>query len=84
MKTLIKRTYALPSDVLEEFERHVAPGKRGVAVAQALREWTQEREREALRADIDEGLREMAEIYRETEQEFHPLEEEVDRHFHTK
>lgn len=37
------------------------------------------RHEEALRQNITEGCREMWEVYVDTEQEFHPLEEEVAR-----
>ena len=79
---MTKRTYLLPDDVLAEFEAQIPAGKRGSAVAAALREWLDEKRREKLRAEIEEGLREMAEIYLETEREFHALEEEVDRKLH--
>jgi hypothetical protein len=76
---LAKRTYALPSDTIERFEEVVGPGKRSAVVAQLVAEWLAEREREALRRDIEEGCREMWEIYLETAQQWGPLDAEVDR-----
>lgn len=77
--SLLKRTYALPPDTLESFERAVAPGRRSPVIATLLRQWLEEQERERLRREVIEGCREMAEVYLEVEQEFHPLEEEVHR-----
>ena len=76
---LLKRTYALPPETLEQFEQEVAPGKRSAVIADLLREWLDERRREQLRREIIEGCREMADIYLETEREYHPLEDEVHR-----
>ncbi len=75
---LQKRTYALPADVLEPFERAVTSGRRGQAVAQAMREWLEARRREELRREVIAGCHDMAEVYREVEREYHPLEEEVE------
>ena len=78
---LLKRTYALPPDTLEKFEQVVDPGKRSGVIAELIREYLAEREREALRRDIIEGCKDMAEVYLEMEREWHPLEEEVARAF---
>jgi metal-responsive CopG/Arc/MetJ family transcriptional regulator len=78
---LLKRTYALPPDALEKFEQAVDAGKRSAVIAELIREYLAEREREALRRDIIEGCEDMAEIYLEMEREWHPLEEEVARAF---
>ena len=74
---LLKRTYALPPDTLEQFEQAVTPGKRSAIVAEVLREWLDEQQRGQLRREVIEGCREMADVYLEIEQEHHPLEEEV-------
>jgi metal-responsive CopG/Arc/MetJ family transcriptional regulator len=74
---LVKRTYVLPPGTLEEFERNVGAGERSAVVAQLLRDWLARRQREQLRQALIEGCREMAEVYREVEREYHPLEEEV-------
>jgi len=76
---MLKRTYALPVDTLEVFERKVLRGRRSSVVSKLVREWLDEQEREQLRAAVIEGCRDMAEIDLEIEREFHPLEEEVER-----
>jgi hypothetical protein len=77
----VKRTYALPSETVEHFEHVVAPGKRSAVLAQVISEWLEERKRAQLRTEIDEGCREMWDVYVQTEQELHPLEEEVARRY---
>lgn len=79
---LAKRTYALPADTIEAFEREVASGERSAVVTDLIREWLEERRKEELRKSIIEGCKEMWDIYLETEREFHPLEEEVDHLLH--
>jgi hypothetical protein len=74
---LVKRTYVLPPGTLQEFEKSVSAGERSAVIAQLLQDWLQGRKREQLRQAIIEGCREMAEVYREVEAEYHPLEEEV-------
>jgi hypothetical protein len=74
---LVKRTYVLPPGTLEEFEKSVRAGERSAVIAQLLQDWLQARRRAQLRQDLIEGCREMAEVYREIESEYHPLEEEV-------
>ena len=76
---LMKSTYSLPSETLEQFEQVVAPGKRSTIVAQLLREWVENQRREGLTREVIEGCREMADLYRQIEREYHPLEEEVAR-----
>lgn len=79
MKTAVKKTYLLPSDVVAEFERHAAPGKRGVAVAEALRHWTAEKKRQELRQQIEESFNdpENMALYEQIEREWAPLSDEV-------
>jgi hypothetical protein len=74
-----KRTYALPTETLERFEKQIAPGKRSAKVAELIEGWMRERERELLRQNIVEGCREMWDVYLETAQEWEPLDSEVDR-----
>jgi hypothetical protein len=76
---LKKRTYGLPADALDSFEKEVPPGDRSAVVAGLMRNWLAERRRQKLRAEVIEGCRDMAELYLEIEQEYHPLEEEVHR-----
>jgi hypothetical protein len=78
---LLKRTYSLRPETVERLERAVAAGKRSTLVDQLVYDWLDEQEREALRADIAEGCREMWDIYLEIEKEYHPLEEEVARKY---
>jgi len=75
---LLKRTYALPPDALEEFENAVAPGKRSGVITELLRDWLEEQRRQRLRREVIEGCRVMADIYLELERAYHPLEEEVE------
>src|SRR4051794_20058341 len=74
---LVKRTYVLPPAIVKEFEGSVSAGERSAVIAQLLEAWLERRKREQLRQAIIEGCREMAEVYREIEREYHPLEEEV-------
>jgi metal-responsive CopG/Arc/MetJ family transcriptional regulator len=39
---LVRRTYALPRDTVEEFERAVARGQRSAVIAELMRELLQE------------------------------------------
>ena len=74
---LQKRTYALPERTLKRFEERVPSGGRSAAVAELIQDWLDEQERAALRRDIIEGCRDMAEIDLETEREWHTASEEL-------
>ena len=76
---LAKRTYALPSETVAKFEAEIAPGQRSAKIAELIEAWMKEREREVLRRDIEEGCREMWDLYLQTAREWEPLEAEVDR-----
>ncbi|HEX9730807.1 MAG TPA: hypothetical protein VGG06_02345 [Thermoanaerobaculia bacterium] len=76
---LTKRTYSLPPETLMSFERAVPAGQRSSVITGLIRSWLEGGEREALRDEIILGCREMADEYRRLEEEFHPLEEEVER-----
>ena len=76
---LMKRTYTLPEDAVVLFEQVVAPGQRSAVLASLLRAWLGERRREQLQQEIIAGCQDMAAIYLEMEQAYHPLEEEVQR-----
>ena len=76
---LLKRTYALPTDTVEQFERAVSSGKRSSIISNLIESWLEEQKRAQLRRDILEGCRDMSEVYLDTEKEYHPLEEEVER-----
>jgi metal-responsive CopG/Arc/MetJ family transcriptional regulator len=73
---LLKRTYAIPQQILDEFERVTAPSERSALVAEMMREWLDQQQ---LRQEVIEGCCDMADVYLATEREFHPLEEEVER-----
>ena len=72
------RTYNLPPEDLVQFEREVPAGQRSSIIAGLIRDWLDRRKREALRNEIILGCREMAAEYRALEEDFHPLEEEVE------
>ena len=74
-----KRTYALPQDTVEEFEQEVRQGKRSTVIAELIKDWLDRKRREKRRRGVIEGCREMAEVYLDIEQEYHPLEEEAHR-----
>ncbi|MBI4559111.1 MAG: hypothetical protein HY706_16120 [Candidatus Hydrogenedentes bacterium] len=74
---VVKKTYALPVATVERFEARVPPGKRSAVLAQLMHGWLEELRRSELARGIIEGCREMAEIYTDLEQDFHPLEEEA-------
>ncbi len=76
---LAKRTYSLPIETLERFERRVGPGDRSAVIADLMDRWVNEHENAELRNQVIEGCREMDDVYLEMEQEFHALEEETDR-----
>jgi len=77
--SLMKRSYALPADVLRDFEKVVPQGKRSGMIAGFMRHWLDTRRKARLRKEIVEGCAEMAEEYKAIEADFHPLEEEVER-----
>jgi Arc/MetJ-type ribon-helix-helix transcriptional regulator len=76
---LAKRTYTLPPQVVGDFEQAVPSGRRSALVTELMREWLEKRRREELRKSIVSGCQEMADEYRRIEEEYHPLEEEVER-----
>lgn len=76
---VVKKTYALPSKTVEQFESAVKPGQRSALLARLLDEWIDRRRRAELARAVVEGCKEMAEVYLDVEREFHPLEEEVER-----
>ena len=76
---MMKRTYALPENVVRPFEEAVERGQRSALLAGLLRFWLAEQRRKALRAEILEGCQEMAEEFLELEKSFRPLEEEAGR-----
>ena len=77
--SMVKRTYAMPAELLGRFEEQVATGQRSQVVITLIKEWLDERERAVLREAVIEGCREMADLDLEIEAEWHSLEEEVGR-----
>jgi metal-responsive CopG/Arc/MetJ family transcriptional regulator len=80
---LEERTYTLPPEALRQFEREVPAAQRSSVIAALIQDWLARRQRKALRSEIVQGCREMADEYLRLEEEFHPLEEEVEREFAT-
>jgi len=77
--SLLKRSYALPAEVIRDFEKAVPQGKRSAMIGEFMRRWLDSRRKARLRKEIVTGCREMAEEYKTIEADFHPLEEEVER-----
>ncbi|MGH9847075.1 MAG: hypothetical protein ACREEM_50920 [Blastocatellia bacterium] len=75
----LKRTYTLPKDAVEQFEKVVTSGQRSAVLASLLGAWLEEQRREQLQQAIVAGCQDMAAIYLEMEEAYHPLEEEVQR-----
>ena len=63
---LTKRTYSLPGETVERFEAHIAPGRRSALVAELMDSWIRERDRIALRSDVVEGCKAMAQLNQAT------------------
>lgn len=76
---LTKRTYSLPSETILTFEAEVGRGRRSGVIGEIIRDWLERRRREQLRDEVVAGCREMGAEYLVVEQEYHPLEEEVER-----
>ena len=79
---MAKRSYALPSSVIQEFEQVVASGKRSALVAELMAQWLRQKRLEALNQEIIAGCKDMAEEYLSVERDFHSLEEEAARAGH--
>lgn len=74
---LEKRTYTLPPDVVQRFERRLPPGERSQSLAKIIEEWLAEQERAELRRLIVEGCEEMREEYQRVEKEWEGAADEV-------
>ncbi len=74
-----KRTFTLPPQVVGDFEQVVPSGRRSALVSELISGWLAKRRREKLRKEIVCGCQEMAGEYQRIEEEYHPLEEEVER-----
>jgi metal-responsive CopG/Arc/MetJ family transcriptional regulator len=75
----LKRTYALPEEVLRPFEETVGRGQRSALLATLVRNWTDEQRRLKLRKEVIQGCQEMASEYVDQERAYHLLEEEANR-----
>ena len=74
---LVKRTYTLPPDLLEKFERRLPPGERSSSLARIIEAWLAEREREELRRLVVEGCEDMRSEYEKLDREWAPAADEV-------
>ena len=77
MSVKVKRTYAIPENVIKDFEDSIPVGKRSAVIVEIMSEWIENRKRNALRVNIITGCREMADVQLELEHECHSLEEEL-------
>ena len=75
----LRRSYLLPKDLVHCFEAEVPRGERSALLTGLIQEWLDRRRRSQLRRDIAEGCAAMADLYWQIENEYHPLEEEVER-----
>lgn len=76
-----KRTYALPADTLKRFEQVVETGRRSAVITQLMDKWLDERRKEQLRREIEEGLEDMWDVLLEEEKAWNPADAELDRAF---
>ncbi len=74
---LAKRTYSLPSDLVQRLEDRLSPGERSRFIAMLIRHWLDEQEREGLRREIVEGCRDMAAVHAEIDREWSHVSDEV-------
>ena len=74
---LAKRTYTLPPDLLQRFERRLPPGDRSRSLAKIIEAWLAEREREELRQAVVEGCEAMKDEYQQIDREWAPAADEV-------
>ena len=76
---LAKRTYALPHKTIEQFEITVDSGRRSGVIAELISNYLENRKREALRADIEQGCRDMWDLYRDINKEWEPTDDALHR-----
>jgi hypothetical protein len=74
-----KRTYVLSSETLERFEAATPPGKRGVAVDEAINHWLEEQRLAKIRARMEEFFKdeESQALYEQIDRELSPASDEV-------
>ncbi len=76
---MTKRTYALPTQELARFEATVPVGSRSMVLAALMRAWLEEQETLALRANLEEGCREMWDVYADTAREWEATDDALHR-----
>ncbi len=76
---LAKRTYSLPPKTIERFESEVDSGRRSTVIAELIDKYLENKKREALRKDIEEGCKEMWDLYREINKEWEPTDDAIHR-----
>lgn len=60
---VIKRTYAIPEEIVRQFEKVVVPGKRSVVISELISGWLADQRREELRRAVIEGCLDMTEAH---------------------
>jgi len=73
----LKRTYALPENTVSKFESEVQAGQRSGVIATLMDQYLEEKRKEELRRDIDEGCKAMWDEYLEIQREFHAIDQEA-------
>lgn len=76
---LQKRTYSLPPQTVERFEQVVDTGRRSAVLVELIEGYLEDRRREALRRDLEEGCRDMWDIYLNTAKEWEAADDELHR-----
>ena len=74
---LAKRTYSLPEEVVQEFEKILPAGERSAFLAKLMKNWLAARERAELRRQVIEGCAEMKALYEEIDREWESASDEV-------
>ena len=74
---LTRRTYALPPDIVAQFEEYVPSERRSDVVATLIEAWITKLDDESEQREIEDWVRDMDEIHLELEREFRPLDDEV-------
>jgi hypothetical protein len=72
-----KRTYTLPAETIERFERVVPSGDRSHTIDRLLRQELQEIEKQRIRNSIIEAAEYMSDVYAETTAEWEKIGDET-------
>lgn len=70
-------TYRLSARDAERLKAAVPRGMRSALVTELIRTWLAARETDELRADLEEGCREMWELYADIAREWRPTDERL-------